>query len=67
MKELLLIIAAFVTIMIFIFIPGIGYLFGLGLGGLVLVLWLIHATVKSAVKDALREYDEEKKKDNGQK
>ena len=66
MKELLLIFAAFFTIMVSIFIPG-GYLFGFGLGGLILVLVLIHATIKSAVKDALREYDEEKKRINGQK
>ena len=34
---------------------------------IVLLLWAIYAIVKVAVKDALREYDQEKAKANGQK
>ena len=33
------------------------------IGGTALVLYLVYRLIKKAVKDALREYDEEKKRD----
>ena len=66
MKFVLYILAAFFISFAWIFIlAGWGFLILPAVVGL--LLWLIYAVVKSAVKSALREYDEEKAKANGQK
>ena len=66
MKFVLYILVAFFIGFAWIFIPaGWGFLILPAVVGL--LLWLIYAVVKSAVKSALREYDEEKAKANGQK
>ena len=67
MGTIVFIIIAFIAVMSMIFFPGLFYIVGAIVGGFALILWLIHDTVKSAVKAALREYDEEKAKANGQK
>ena len=66
MKFVLYILAAFFISFAWILIPaGWGFMILPAVVGL--LLWLIYAVVKSAVKAALREYDEEKAKTNGQK
>ena len=66
MTYALYIIVAFLICIAWIFFPG-EYGFLLLAAAIGLALWLIYAVVKAAVKSALREYDEEKAKENGQK
>lgn len=63
-KFVLYILAAFFISFAWILIPaGWGFIILPAVVGL--LLWLIYAVVKSAVKAALREYNEEKAKANG--
>jgi len=63
MGYIVFIIVAFFAVIAMIFAPGLAFI----IGGAAFLLWLIYDVVKSAVKAALREYDEEKAKANGQK
>lgn len=67
MGNIVFIIVAFIAVMAMIFFPAQFYIICAIVGGFALLLWLIHDTVKSAVKDALREYEKEKAEANGQK
>ena len=63
MGYIVFIIVGFFAVIAMIFAPGLAFI----IGGAAFLLWLIYDVVKSAVKAALREYDEEKAKANGQK
>ena len=63
MGYIVFIIVAFFAVIAMIFAPGLAFI----IGGAAFLLWLIYDVVKSAVKAALREYDEEKAKAKGQK
>lgn len=65
MKIVVLLIVLFIVVLVMSFDANLFYIIAAVIGGFALILWLIHDTVKSAVKDALREYDEEKAKKNG--
>ena len=66
MRYVLYILVAFLFSIGWFLIPA-GWGFLLLAAAIIFLLWGIYAIVKAAVKDALREYDQEKAKSNGQK